>query len=200
MQPTDRSLLVLALGWAAAGAAAQGAELKPSFLISSPSYTEFAFLDARNAAAERDCGGRNLSPALAWSGEPADTKSFAVVYFDPDGNNGQGEAHWIGYNIPTGVHGIPEGGMGASVANMTVGTNDHGNAVYYGACPPYGKFHHYVYGVYALDLPVGELQPGLNRDELLRRIKGHTRAYQSIVFVYQRTPPPAGTQQRSPQP
>ena len=86
-------------------ASAQSPGLKPSFLVTSPDYKEFAFLKQRNAAAERDCGGRNLSPAIVWSGEPAETKSFAVIYFDPDGNNGQGEAHWIGYDIaPRGAH------------------------------------------------------------------------------------------------
>lgn len=171
--------------------------LKPSFLVTSPDYKEFAFLDQRNAASERDCGGKNLSPAIAWSGEPANTQSFAVTYFDPDGNNGQGEAHWIGYNIPTSVHALAEGAMSGSTPGMTVGVDDHGKQEYYGACPPYGKFHHYVYGVYALDVPVGDLKPGMSRDDLLKAIKGHTHAYQSIVFVYQRKPPAGGVPQQN---
>lgn len=188
-----RTYLTMALvaGLAAANVASaqEPTGLKPSFVISSPEYKEFAFLNQRNAAAERDCGGKNLSPAIAWSGEPKETKSFAVIYFDPDGNNGQGEAHWIGYNIAPTIHSLPEGAMTDVTAGVSVGTNDHGNAAYYGACPPYGKFHHYVYGVYALDLAVGDLKPGMRRDELLKTIKGHTRAYQSIVFVYQRKTP-----------
>jgi hypothetical protein len=166
--------------------------LKPSFQVTSTEYKEFAFLNQRNAASERDCGGQNLSPAIAWSGEPKETTSFAVSYFDPDGNNGQGEAHWIGYNIAPTVHSLAEGAMSASTPGVTVGMDDHGKQEYYGACPPYGKFHHYVYGVYALDIPVGDLKPGMTRDDLLKAIKGHTRAYQSIVFVYQRKPPAGG--------
>lgn len=166
--------------------------LKPSFQVTSPEYKEFAFLNQRNAASERDCGGKNLSPAIAWRGEPQGTKSFAVTYFDPDGNNGQGEAHWIGYNIAPTVHSLAEGAMSATTPGVTVGVDDHGKQEYYGACPPYGKFHHYVYGVYALDLAPGDLKPGMTREELLKAIKGHTHAYQSIVFVYQRKTPPGG--------
>lgn len=173
------------------GASAQTPALKPSFLVTS-TYQDAAFIDKRNAASERDCGGQNLSPALAWTGEPAKTQSFAVLFQDPDGNNGQSEGKWIGYNIPVTVHGFVEGEMTRNSLGMTIGVNDHGEAAYYGPCPPYGKLHHYVYGVYALDLPVGALKAGLNREEFLNSIKGHTVAYQSLVLIYQRPMPADG--------
>jgi Raf kinase inhibitor-like YbhB/YbcL family protein len=176
--------------------AAQTQKLEPAFRVTS-SYPEVQFLAQKNAAAERDCGGQNISPSLAWVGEPATAKSFAIIDFDPDGANGQGVAHWIGYNIAPDVHAMPERGMTDNLLHATLGTNSHGTTDYYGACPPYGKRHHYVYEVYALDLPVGALHPGLTRDDLLKAIHGHTVANQSIVFVYQRTPPPGGIPAKS---
>jgi Raf kinase inhibitor-like YbhB/YbcL family protein len=189
-----RALLLFALGvpLLPSGTRAQDPNLVPALQISS-ALPEFTFLDQRFAAAERDCGGQNMSPPIAWSGEPATTKSFAVMDFDPDGANGQGVAHWIGYNIPPTEHSLPEGGMSHNLLKATVGTNSHGTTEYYGACPPFGKRHHYVYEVYALDLPVGALTPGMKREEFLAAIKGHTVANQSIVFVYQRKPPAKAT-------
>ena len=186
------SLLVTSGAGAQNQAQNQNQTLKPSFLVTSSTYKDLAFIDKHSAASERDCGGQNLSPALAWSGEPAATKSFAVLFQDPDGNNGQLEGKWIGYNIPPSVHSLDEGGMTNNSAGITVGVNDSGDQAYYGPCPPYGKLHHYVYGVYALDLPVGALKPGLNRADFLASIKGHTIAYQSIVLVYQRALPANG--------
>ena len=36
------------------------------------------------------CNGRNVSPALAWSGEPASTQNFALTMVDTDARNGRG--------------------------------------------------------------------------------------------------------------
>ncbi|HTH23886.1 MAG TPA: YbhB/YbcL family Raf kinase inhibitor-like protein, partial [Vicinamibacterales bacterium] len=45
--------------------------------------------------------GKNESPALAWSGAPANTKQFALVYDDPDVVfGGQTFVHWLVYKIP----------------------------------------------------------------------------------------------------
>ena len=53
------------------------------------------------------CKGKNLSPALFWSGAPADTKSFAIMVHDPDAPTGSGFWHWVVYNIPAGTESIP---------------------------------------------------------------------------------------------
>ena len=38
------------------------------------------------------CTGKNVSPALTWSGAPKDTKSFALSVYDPDAPTGSGSA------------------------------------------------------------------------------------------------------------
>jgi Raf kinase inhibitor-like YbhB/YbcL family protein len=74
-------------------------------------------------------GGADRSPHLAWSGEPADTRSFALSVVDPDVpadrtrmgveglSLGDDEprvdfAHWLVVDIPADVHELPEGAGG----------------------------------------------------------------------------------------
>jgi Raf kinase inhibitor-like YbhB/YbcL family protein len=103
------------------------------------------------------CTGKNLSPALFWSGAPAGTKSFAIMVHDPDAPTGSGFWHWIIYNIPADATSIPaeagdvkKKGMPAGIVQ---GRNDFGTYGYGGPCPPPGKPHHYHFRIFALKVP-----------------------------------------------
>jgi phosphatidylethanolamine-binding protein (PEBP) family uncharacterized protein len=87
-----------ALGIACAGASA--ADKKPTGMtLSSASFKNGRPMPKKFGASVRDCGGQNISPALAWSNVPANTKSFALTMFDPDGRKGLGVVHWVAYDI-----------------------------------------------------------------------------------------------------
>ena len=49
--------------------------------------------NAGNNKANPNCVGENVSPPLAWSNVPADTKSFALIVIDPEGSVGLGSVH-----------------------------------------------------------------------------------------------------------
>ena len=103
------------------------------------------------------CDGKNVSPALRWSGAPAGTKSFAVTLYDPDAPTGHGWWHWVVFNIPAGTTSLVEGAGSADGAKLPAGSvqgrTDFGAPGFGGACPPKGaKPHHYVFTVYALKI------------------------------------------------
>ena len=139
--------------------------------------------------------GRNVSPALMWSGAPAATKQFALVCDDPDVPMPGGFVHWVVYKIPGTAKGLPaELPMDATLtapadlAGTIQGMSGFRRAGYRGPAPPPGKPHHYTFTVYALDaeLPLAE---GLNRTQLMEAVKGHIIGQGALVALYERFPP-----------
>jgi Raf kinase inhibitor-like YbhB/YbcL family protein len=141
--------------------------------------------------------GKNVSPALMWSGAPANTRQFALIYDDPDvafGNPPQTFVHWVVYNIPGTAKGLPaELPMDAvltapaDIAGTIQGLSGFKRTGYRGPAPPPGKPHHYTWTVYALDAEL-KLEQGLNRNQLLEAMKGHIIGQGSLVAIYERKP------------
>jgi hypothetical protein len=160
------------------------------FTLTSPAMKDDAMLPAKYAGADT-CGagspGKNVSPPLAWSNAPASAKSFALIMIDPDGRRGLGSVHWVAYNIPATRHAIKEGEGNTPPKDITGGKNSRGTSAYTGPCgPPADAPHHYVIQLLALDLAPGFLQPGLDRDEVLKMIDGHSLGPASLVVRYRR--------------
>lgn len=166
----------------------------------SPDFADNGFLSADNASAGSSprgpwqCGGKNIAPALSWSGAPADTKSFAIVMDDPDAAMGRGGNHWIVYDIPPTANGIARGAA-ASEETFVPGDSGIDKLAYHGPCAePGAKAHHFLFMVYALDLPPGTLPPGLTKAEFVKAIQGHNVAEASVSARYQRAPDGAAMQ------
>ena len=62
-----------------------------------------AFADGGTIPSVFTCEGDNISPALAWAGEPEGTQSFALMMDDPDAPAGTWN-HWLLWDIPASVH------------------------------------------------------------------------------------------------
>ena len=134
------------------------------------------------------CDGDNVSPALAWSGVPEGTQSFALITDDPDAPGGT-FTHWVLYNIRTTAPSLPEGvetvPMPAYGLEGFQGSNDAGGIGYTGPCPPPGDPHRYRFTLYALDQTV-ELEPGASKQQLLDAIEGHVLAEAELAGLYGR--------------
>jgi Raf kinase inhibitor-like YbhB/YbcL family protein len=144
--------------------------------LSSPAFKGHSRIPERHTG-----DGEDVSPVLEWSGVPDGARAFAVVVHDPDAPLVDGFTHWVAYGIPGDAHSLPEGGG----EHIVEGKNSFGNTGYNGPTPPPGHGpHHYYFWVYALDTEL-DLEPGLERRELLERIEDHVIEQARLIGTYE---------------
>lgn len=132
------------------------------------------------------CDGEDVSPPLTWSGIPEGTRSLVLIADDPDAPVGTW-VHWVLYDIPPTLNGLPEGiAKIPSVQGVgTQGTNDFRRIGYGGPCPPRGPAHRYFFKLYALDISLN-LKPGASKADVERAMKGHILAQAQYMGTYHR--------------
>lgn len=159
------------------------------FLIESPNVSPGGTVPVTQLYDRLGCRGRNISPALHWSGAPSGTRSFAVTVFDPDAASA-GWWHWLVYDIPPSVSALPEGAGspgGKLPPGSVQGHNDFGSPGYGGPCPPPGdKPHRYVFTVYALKTDSIEAPPGSSPARIDPVLEANALAKASFTAVYGR--------------
>jgi len=134
--------------------------------------------------------GKCLSPPLQWSGIPKSARQLVlVVEEEPGAANGELWVHWLIYNIPPNVKGLPEAVAAterpAEPTNTAQGTNSWGKVGYGGSPPPPGEgTHHCHFRLYALALDP-TLEPGLKRDALVAAISDHILAEGELTGIYE---------------
>jgi len=169
-------------------AATEGAMAK--FTLTSTDFTEGTTLANAQVFNEFGCKGGNVSPALAWSGAPAGTQSFALLMHDPDAPTGSGWWHWIVYNIPPGTYALAAGAgdpkKGQMPAGAVQGRNDYGSAGYGGPCPPPGSPHHYNFTLYALKVAKLEVPQGASAALIGFNARAHALAEARLTGMYGR--------------
>src|SRR5262245_25762443 len=78
-----------------------GPALAQGFKLESPDIKPAAPMAEEQVFNGFGCTGKNISPALKWSGAPKGTQSFALLVHDPDApTGGAGWWHWIVINMP----------------------------------------------------------------------------------------------------
>ncbi len=147
---------MLKIGIAAVAAAAVMTTGAYAFELTSPDIAPGAKIADSHVYSGFGCSGKNVSPALKWSGAPAGTKSFALMVYDPDAPTGSGFWHWVMFDIPPDVSELPSGAgdpkLGKTPAGATQSRTDFGAPGYGGPCPPEGDPpHHYHFMLFAVD-------------------------------------------------
>jgi Raf kinase inhibitor-like YbhB/YbcL family protein len=137
------------------------------------------------------CHGGNLSPALVWRNPPPGARSFAITLHDPDARVRGGFWHWVVYDIPATVMGLPQGAGDGDGAGLPAGArqaaNDFGARGYGGPCPPKGAGpHHYDFTVYALKTDKLTLPPHATAAVAGHMIEADALGKASLIGTYGR--------------
>jgi len=139
-----------------------------------------AFAPGDSIPRKYTCDGADVSPPLVWSGLPEGTVSLALIVDDPDAPAGDW-VHWLLYNLPAHLSGLPEGAQGLG----DEGANSWGSRGYRGPCPPRGKPHRYFFKLFALSQTLG-LKPGARKAEIEGAMRGCILAEGYLVGRYGR--------------
>lgn len=145
--------------------------------------------------------GPEISPAIQWSGAPAGTASFVLVFHDADtlvNNSTDGILHWLVWNIPPTANGLQQNMPdGFELPNGTRQVSASGSRYRGPGAPAAGPLHHYVLELYALDTmldvkvaPQGNQDPNPNpqaiRTSIIQAMVGHIRGKAAYVGLFHR--------------
>jgi len=143
-------------GGAAAGGGGGGAAM---FTMSTTAFADGGVIPVRfSQAAPGAAPGEGTSPELKWTNAPANTRSFVLHMHDMEvvrNRTTDDQRHWLVWNIPATTMSLPEGlPRGAKLADGSWRISATG-PVYRGTgAGAAGPMHHYVFELYALDIPL----------------------------------------------
>lgn len=166
-------------------------EAAPAFRLTSPDLMPGAPIRLTQVYNAFGCTGSNISPALSWSNPPAGTRSFALMVHDPDAPTGSGWWHWVVYNLPANVAGLPARAGDPAAGLMPVGAvqgnTDFGTAGYGGPCPPPGaKPHRYYFRLHALKVEKLDLPPTATAALVGFNVNASSLGVAELMAVYAR--------------
>ncbi|MFI0482905.1 YbhB/YbcL family Raf kinase inhibitor-like protein [Actinomadura sp. 9N215] len=159
------ALLVVGAGGSTVAAATLPSSSSPSgapapgaaaFAVTSSAFTSGGRIPTVHectSSGDNDPRKKNESPPLAWTGGPAEAKSYAIIMRDVDNRN---LLHWIIYDIPATVAELPQNVEHVYKPAVPAGSRQiyyRGSASlfgYQGPCSP-SSVNTYTFTVYALN-------------------------------------------------
>lgn len=144
-----------------------------------------AFANGEEIPVRYTCDGEDVSPPLNWGGVPAEAQALVLIMDDPDAPMGTWD-HWILYNIPATVTGLPENcpAVAEGPDGSRSGRNSWGRLGYGGPCPPSGT-HRYFFRLYALRDTL-DLPPGADSGRVRAAMAGKVLAEATLFGTYRR--------------
>ena len=170
-------------------AALAGARAARTMSLTSPDIKPGARIPEEQTFNGWGCSGKNISPALSWSGAPEGTKSFALTLYDPDAPTGSGFWHWVMFNIPADVTRLAKGAgdpkSGAAPKGAVQSRTDFGAPGYGGPAPPKGdKPHRYIFTIFAVDVDKLDADENTSAAVVGFNLHFHTLAKATLTGLY----------------
>lgn len=132
------------------------------FALTSPAFRAGEELDASFTAGEEDA----VAPPLEWSAPPPGTQELVIVVEEASAKGNEPACHWLVWGLAGQRGKLLEG----EVPPRT-GKNAFGNSEWLLPDVPHGETRHYLFQIFATDLPL-VLMPGASRAELLASLQG----------------------------
>lgn len=132
------------------------------FALTSPAFGAGDALDPSFTACEEDA----VAPPLEWSAPPPGSAELVLVVEDASSTGAEPACHWLVWGLA--------GQRGKLLEGETpprTGKNAFGNSEWLLPDPPEGETRHYLFQLFATDLPL-VLMPGAGRAELLASLQG----------------------------
>ncbi|MEL7198438.1 MAG: YbhB/YbcL family Raf kinase inhibitor-like protein [Pseudomonadota bacterium] len=136
------------------------------FALSSPAFEMGEELDPCFTAKEEDA----VAPPLEWTAPPPGSQELVVIVEDASAAGDALPCHWLVWGLSGQKGKLLEG-----EAPPRAGKNALGNSEWLLPDPPVGETRHYVFQIFATELPL-TLMPGATRDDLMASIKGFVTA------------------------
>lgn len=139
------------------------------FALTSPAFRSGEELDPSFTASEEDA----VAPPLEWSAPPPGSQELVLVVEDATGagaKGGEPACHWLAWGLAPQRGKLLEG-----EAPPRIGKNALGNSEWLLPAPPEGETRHYLFQLFATELPL-VLMPGAARADLIASLQGSITA------------------------
>ena len=164
---------------------------RPPFTLSSTAFSDGGVIPDTYTSNNT---GKNISPPLSWVNAPAAAQSFVLIVHDVDvalRRDIGDELHWFAINIPATAKGLPEGVPNTpTLPDGTIQPNNGGGTGtpfpgFMAPGAPAGKYHHYVFELYALDTKLS-LGADATREQVLAAMSGHVAGKAALTALFHR--------------
>lgn len=152
-----------------------------AFRLTSPAFDHDDDLPERFTS-----DGGSVSPPLAWEGVPEAAKELVIISEDVDSDSGV-VTHWVVYGLSPESTGLPEGiGTATLVADPECcqGLNEYDESGWTGPIADDDRGPHRIFfRIFALDIALDDLPPGITRLDLRAAAGDHVIAKAELVAM-----------------